>query len=154
MGDSMAPSLQNGQMFLMDRASPRRQLQSGDVVVLEHEGETLVKRVAAVAGDVLWGIDWSTPDGNPDILLMADEAEDVKDFVLRHPGIGEVIGVEVPSGHVFVVGDAPNSSWDSRQFGAVPVEEVKGRVVLPRHPWEPSAAVLRFRPAVCRAGEP
>lgn len=154
VGDSMAPSLQSGQVFLMDLSSPRRQVKSGDVVVLQHEGETLVKRVAAVAGDVLLGIDWNVPDGNPDILLMPDEDGYARGFLQRHPGIGEVTRLEVPPGHLFVVGDAPNCSWDSRQFGAVPVEDVKGRVILPRHPGKAPEPVLRFRPTVCSAGKP
>lgn len=154
MGDSMAPSLQSGQVFLMSHVSPRMELQPGDVVVLQHEGDTLVKRVAAVAGEVLWGIDWSAPDGNPDILLTADEADYVVDFLLRHPAIGEVIRIEVPPGHLFVVGDAPNRSWDSRQFGTVPVEEVRARVILPRPTEASQIPVLRPRSAVCGAGHP
>jgi signal peptidase I len=154
MGDSMAPALASGELFLMHEVSARTQLVAGDIVVLDHEGETLVKRVAAIAGEVLWGIDLNTPDGSPDMLLVADEADDAKQFLLRHPGIGVVIAVEVPRAHVFVVGDAPNSSWDSRQFGAVPVGEVKGRVILPRHAGRGSVPVLRFHSTVHGRGEP
>lgn len=144
-GNSMTPSLRSGQMFLMSEVSPRTQLARGDVVVLAHDGERLVKRIAGVAGEVLWGIDWKEPDGNPDLLLTEDQVEEAKEFLSRHPEVGEVVAVEVPAGHVFVVGDAVSWSWDSRQFGAVPLDEVIGRVILPRHLGDASTAVTPFR---------
>ena len=39
--------------------------------------------------------------------------------------------VEVPAGYVFVVGDNKNcKSFDSRNFGPIPVESINGRVIV------------------------
>ena len=37
----------------------------------------------------------------------------------------------LPAGHVYLEGDNPAESWDSRQLGAIPRAHVLGRVVWP-----------------------
>ncbi|MBN1519416.1 MAG: signal peptidase I [Spirochaetales bacterium] len=39
-------------------------------------------------------------------------------------------GLYIPAGHVYLVGDNRMESWDSRDYGPVPIEKVRGRVVL------------------------
>lgn len=52
--------------------------------------------------------------------------------ILRHEGIEKVKRVhEVKNDVVFVIGDNPSESKDSRAFGALPVSAVIGKVVWP-----------------------
>ncbi len=44
--------------------------------------------------------------------------------------------VEVPEGHVFVMGDNRNRSADSRQVGPIPTGNIQGRVVLRFFPFD------------------
>jgi len=44
--------------------------------------------------------------------------------------------VVVPAGHVFVMGDNRNVSRDSRAIGSIPVENVRGKVVVRYFPFE------------------
>jgi signal peptidase I len=37
---------------------------------------------------------------------------------------------QVPSGHLFVMGDNRDNSWDGRNWGFLPIDQVKGRALL------------------------
>ena len=93
-GRSMEPALHHGDWALAVLA---RRIRPGDVVVVEHPdrpGYEIVKRIAAVPGDL-------APDGR---ALGAEE--------------------------LWISGDAPDRSSDSRSFGPVEPRAVRGRVVL------------------------
>lgn len=77
-------------------------LQRGDVIILNHperEG-TLCKRIIGMPGDLIVRLDGGSTDTNP-----------------------------VPPGHIWVEGDNPNNSKDSRAYGAVPASLTVGKVV-------------------------
>ena len=107
-GSSMVPTFRAGEAVLaVRRMWWRRPLRRGEIVVCRLSPAVpgppglLIKRVAGVAGDRLAGVAGDRIDG-------AD-------------------GV-VPPGRVFVCGDGPGS-YDSRQFGPIPVTDVLGHVV-------------------------
>ena len=122
-GPSMQPNLHRGDRMLTEKISyrfhpPRR----GDVVVVDRPGnqKTLVKRVIAVAGETIevrGGHAWV--NGQP-----LDEP-----WVERFggPGYGPEV---VPEEHIFILGDNRAVSHDSRAIGPVPVDSVRGHVVL------------------------
>ncbi|MGV9255371.1 signal peptidase I [Streptomyces sp. NPDC003697] len=120
---SMEPTLQVGDHLLVDeraywRAAPRR----GDLVVFDQSGSRLVKRVAAVAGDTV---------GIEDGVLTVDGRPVTEPSIDRRALDGLYYGpAHVPDGTVFVLGDNRRHSVDSRQFGPVPVGQVRGRVLL------------------------
>ncbi|WP_220040785.1 signal peptidase I [Streptomyces sp. NTH33] len=120
---SMEPTLRAGDHLLVDeraywRAAPRR----GDLVVFDHGGSRLVKRVAAVAGDTV---------GIEDGVLTVDGRPVTEPAIDRRALDGLYYGpAHVPHGTVFVLGDNRRRSVDSRQFGPVPAGEVRGRVLL------------------------
>jgi signal peptidase I len=119
----MAPTLVAGDHVLVNKrayreAPPHR----GDLVVFRapRSGELLLKRVVAVAGDQV---------GIEDGVLVVDGRRprepytdpDAIDSVYFGP-------VRVPPRAVFVLGDNRADSEDSRDFGAVPADDVLGRV--------------------------
>jgi signal peptidase I len=128
-GASMSPTLRDGQVFVMRRMGYRTELRRGDVVVVDVEGKQHVKRVHAVEGDTVQGLDWVEADGHPDYIASASEIEVLPHLARRTPAIGRFVQIEVPEGHVFVLGDAITQSYDSRHFGPVPVSRVSGRLI-------------------------
>ncbi len=129
LGESMSPSFHTGEVVLIWRAGDTSALKLGDVVVLNVEGELYLKRVCASGGETIWGLDSVEVEAVPDIVLSALEVERVRSLARARPGLGRVMRITVPPRHVFVLGDADTNSYDSRHFGAVPVEAIQGRVV-------------------------
>lgn len=124
----------------------------GDVIILNSpmDGQDLVKRVIGVAGDRI-----DIRDGrvyrngellperrlgpcDPSTMLEADptcewfeeELNGRRYRTSRSPDFFEYhLSIEVPPGHVFVMGDHRDRSNDSRAFGPVPLTRVRGRVL-------------------------
>jgi signal peptidase I len=132
LGESMSPSFHDGQVFLMSRVGDRTRLHHGDVVVLNVEGELYLKRIEATGGQTVWGLDSTEVEGVPDIIVSPLNVEEMRRLSQERPGVGRVVDLTIPAGYVFVVGDSEPRSYDSRHFGPVPVEAIRGRVVMGR----------------------
>jgi len=53
--------------------------------------------------------------------------------IIRHDGLDKIKRVsQVRDDRIFVVGDNPEHSTDSRHFGWLPAASIRGRVVWPR----------------------
>jgi signal peptidase I len=122
-GRSMEPTLSDNDRLLAWRAP--RPLRVGDVVVLEspHEAGELVNELSAT---------WRRPPARPG---ETDRRWIVKRVVAlagdRVPSVaaGKLsAGETVPPGHLLVVGDNPEESYDSRQIGYIPAERVFGLI--------------------------
>jgi len=52
----------------------------------------------------------------------------------QHPESGETLSVTVPQGHVWLEGDNPELSSDSRKYGPFPKALIFGKIVFRLHP--------------------
>ncbi len=133
---SMEPELHDGDRVVVNKVAYRfGDPQRGDIVVLDttpiagappHLGDTLVKRVVGLPGDVVEAV-----DGRVRINGAALDEPWLTD--VETPAFGPI---EVPDDKLFVLGDARELSIDSRTFGPVPSYAVIGRVdavVWPPH---------------------
>eukprot|EP00937_MAST-01D_sp_MAST-1D-sp2_P005152 g5152.t1 len=114
IGPSMMPTFNSsGDIVLLERLTTRlNRLERGDVVVARsptNARQTVCKRVRALGGD----------------------------RVRVNGPFGER-AMNVPAGYVWLEGDNPSNSTDSRHYGPVPAALVMGRVFLKA--WPPSEA--------------
>lgn len=125
-GDSMEPTLQENDVMLV-RLSPDS-WKRGEVVLFQPEGSEWmhVKRIAACPGDQV--------EANKTGLYVNGRR------ILSSPQT-PLGPLQVPEGHVFVLGDHPENSSDSREFGPVPVEKLEARVDFVIYPFSRIAPV-------------
>jgi len=101
----------------------------GDLIVFDfnRSGTIFPKRVIGVAGD--------TVSPGPANTILVDE------IPLKVPGpcafryfggsfadLPSFKAVKIPEGALFVVGDNLSDSYDSRFFGPIPIDEVRGKL--------------------------
>lgn len=132
LGESMAPTFHSGQVFLTSRVDDPSTLHQGDVVLFSLDGQLLLKRIYAVGGQRVWAL---SSEQSPDVIdriVPPTELTALRRMVERYRGLGELVEMTVPDDHIYVLGDSQFNSLDSRHFGPVPVENVRGRVVVSR----------------------
>lgn len=124
--DMMSPAFKNGDLAIYYRL--QKEYQSSDTVVLEKEGELQIRRIVAASGDV---------------IEMTTEGLKINGYLQQEPEIGmETLpyteGISYPltlgEDEYFVLGDHRIDAKDSRLYGTVSEQEIKGTVItLLRH---------------------
>lgn len=104
---------------------PEREIRRGDVVVFrapEEPDKDFIKRVVAIGGDRV-----EVRDG----IVYVNDAPVDEPFAHHASSYHKDYGpAMIPPGNVFCLGDNRDNSRDSRYWGPVPVELVKGRAVF------------------------
>lgn len=122
--ESMEPTLKIGDRVLMER---KETYKVGEIIVFElpgQHGEKIVKRIVAAGGDKVFAWD-----------------EELSVNKVPKTPAGTLVKVwELRQGEIFVAGDNRAGSRDSREYGPLPLEAIKGvirrRYLSPVH-WEP-----------------
>ncbi|HHY11972.1 MAG TPA: signal peptidase I [Firmicutes bacterium] len=134
-GPSMEPTLINGERLLVSKLAykfgePGR----GDVVVLRYpldQSKDYIKRVVAVEGDTV------------ELRLGRLYVNGIlqQEPYVRFPGLYNMASLTVPENTVFVMGDHRTDSEDSRFFGPVGVELLKGKAIVIIWPLKAAGAI-------------
>ncbi len=121
-GDSMLPTLRHGQSVLVVRPNfPWNRLRRGDIVVMNRPGPppgTYIKRVIAL------------PDEEIKVEGGRCYVDDLVVSTIQDVTASERSRWWNGSDELFVLGDNPALSTDSRAFGPVPADLIVGRVWL------------------------
>ncbi|KKR06047.1 MAG: Signal peptidase I [candidate division WS6 bacterium GW2011_GWF2_39_15] len=135
VGTSMVPNFQNGEHLIANKiiykySVPKR----GDVVIFKYsDTQDFIKRVIGLPGDSI-----SIKDGRYYINgKLLDEGEYLDSVVYTSGGdfLHEGETETIPEGTYFVSGDNRPHSSDSREFGPVAVESIKGKAWLVYYPF-------------------
>ncbi len=126
--ESMVPTLKVGDRILANKFVYRFwEPERGDIIVFDSveggDDETLIKRVVGVAGDEI-----QVQGGT---LYVNGEPQD-EPYLNKEPRPSRTSygPTKVWLGHIFVMGDNRDNSGDSRIFGPVPLENVRGEAFL------------------------
>lgn len=121
--------------YLIEFGAPAR----GDVIVFiypEDRSKDFIKRVIGVAGD-------NVEVRNKKVFINGKAVEDSHaHFEGYDPQLGGTVNGDnygpkvVPEGHVFVMGDNRDRSYDSRFWGYVSLSEVRGKAFLIYWSWD------------------
>lgn len=131
---SMYPTLDVGDRILAEKVSYIfKKPEVSDIVIFKaplflqacpevgfSSGDVFIKRVVATEGDYV-----EVRNGE----LMVNGTVRNEDFILE-PLAYEMDQVLVPEGSVFVLGDNRNNSFDSHNWGPLPIKDIIGRSVL------------------------
>lgn len=128
-GNSMDPNIKNGQYLIIDEVSYKLHEPSrGDVIVFRAPPEPskfYIKRIIGLPGDTV-DIKGST--------ITITNASHPNGFTLAESFIthksSDTVHETVPAESYFVMGDNRSGSYDSRGWGFLPKENIRGRALL------------------------
>jgi len=140
-GQSMEPNFEDGNYLIVDELSFRlRDPQRGEVIVFKYPNnpsQRYIKRIIGLPGETIEVKDAKVVVFNQEGGRILGESEYLSPAI-QTPGD---IQISLAENEYFVLGDNRYASSDSRRWGALPREDIVGRVVL--RAW-PFTALAKF----------
>lgn len=118
-GKSMYPTLSDNDVCIAEKYD--KEPERYDIVIAKVDGQTLIKRVIGLSGETLQVIDGT--------VYIDGEIVNVEyDFFTADMGVLES-PYTVGKNEYFLMGDNRGESYDSREFGSIGQEDIRGIVV-------------------------
>ena len=143
-GSSMEPTFRDGDAVLINKLAyglvkpfgdsvlcSWQEPEAGDIVIYLHEGKLVIKRCIAVAAaplDYSYNIGYTLAVNGQRFPLSEAKYENM------------ALAGRVPDGMILAVGDNPDASIDSRDYGFIPLYNVLARAVPPKQAGQKKAA--------------
>ena len=135
VGNSMHPTYKNGEYLMANKITYKfTQPQRGDVVIFKYsDTQDFIKRVIGVPGDEVMIKDGSYYINGEKL----EESNYLADTVVTNGGsyIHEGQSITVPEDKYFVSGDNRPNSSDSREFGPISKDQIKGKAWIVYFPF-------------------
>ena len=124
-GDSMNPTLKNGDIMLLNEIGYKRNgVERFDIVVIDTDDDVIIKRVIGLPGDRLKYVD------NKLYINDQEVQEKFEHDVTHNFELKDILGTDnVPNNMYFVLGDNRGNSKDSRIIGFIKPEQIRGKVI-------------------------
>lgn len=120
-GMTMFPAIKDGDLVVAYRLN--KKYKKDDVVVFEHNGKNCVGRAIAFENDTVT----ITKQG---VLTVNGTRQQSDNIVYNtYPNSNEDFILTVPQGKCFILCDNREKCEDSRDFGSIPMKDVKGKVI-------------------------
>lgn len=119
-GNEMFPAVKDGDLIIAFRLQD--DYAKDDVVVYELNGEIRVGRIAARETDVVTLSDTGA-------MLVNGTSQTGEIIYPTYAKEGYEYPYRVPEGSVFILGDYRTTATDSRDFGPIPMSDLKGKVI-------------------------
>ena len=119
---SMSPAIKDGDLVFFYRYTKKGYLPQ-DVIALKHHGQTQIRRVIAIEGDIV-----NITDSG--LIINGAIQQEPEIFQITHRyNEGISFPLTVPTGEVFVLADSRAGATDSRIYGTVKIQDTLGKVM-------------------------
>ena len=127
IGNSMHPTYKNGEYLMANKVTYRfSEPKRGDVIIFKYSNtQDFIKRIIGLPGDTVL-----LKDGQLFINdQLLDESDYLSDSIYTNGGdfLREGESKTIPEGEYFVCGDNRPHSSDSRTFGPISEDDIKGK---------------------------
>ncbi|MEK7626846.1 MAG: signal peptidase I [Patescibacteria group bacterium] len=126
-GSSMEPSFKNGNYLLVDELTYRfRAPERGEVVVFKYPNDTnsyFIKRIIGLPGEMV-----RTGGGQVEVLKKDGKTIALDESYVSRESQGAEMEKTLAAGEYFVMGDNRDFSFDSRNWGPLPEDDLVGVV--------------------------
>lgn len=119
-GMGMFPSVKDGDLIIAFRLQDT--FEKNNVIVYEHDGALHVGRILARGTDYVDIDDEGT-------LRVNGTVQTGEILYPTYPRPGAEYPIQVPENSVYVLGDYRTNTQDSRDYGSIPMDKVKGKVI-------------------------
>ena len=120
VGSDMFPAVKDGDLLIGYRL--QASYTKNEVVIYEQDGKLRVGRILGRSGDIL-RLD------ETGVLLVNGSAQSGEILYPTYAKEGLEYPYTVPGDAVFILGDYRTRAEDSRDFGAIPLQDVKAKVI-------------------------
>ena len=135
-GTSMVPTLNDGDIMILNEIGYHLGgLERFDIVVVNHDGEKIIKRVIGLPGEKVAYRNNKLYINDKEVVENFKH-QDTKDFELSNLNV-EVI----PKNYYFVVGDNRGNSKDSRSIGLIHKNKIMGKTSFILYPFSRISSV-------------
>jgi len=120
-GDSMVPTLLDGDIMILDKIGYRiNGLKRFDIVVIKYNNEKIIKRVIGLPGDYI--------EYKDNILYVNGKEikEEYKRDITNNFSLKDLGYEKIPENKYLVLGDNRSISKDSRIIGVIDKEDIEG----------------------------